>query len=148
LTDSSVVFKLLELTTKIEVIPDKEYFKIGEVAGLLNVESHVIRYWEENFSIIRPYITKSKYRLFRKKDVITLLQLKVLIKERKFTLKGAKQIIRKYRQLPQSANLQKNAAKIIPRDLHSNEFEYLKEIRDNLIKLKTKILTIKEKIST
>src|SRR5438067_2171032 len=71
-------------------LPDKLYFKIGEVAGLVGVKPYVLRYWESEFSIVKPTKTKSKHRLYRRKDVETLLQIKQLLHDERFTIAGAR----------------------------------------------------------
>jgi DNA-binding transcriptional MerR regulator len=70
-------------------IPDKLYFKIGEVSKLVGVAPYVLRFWETEFKQIKPKRTKSGQRLYRKKDVETLLKIKHFLHEKKFTIKGA-----------------------------------------------------------
>jgi DNA-binding transcriptional MerR regulator len=71
-------------------VPDKLYFKIGEVASISNVKQHVLRYWESEFSSIRPQKSKSNQRLYRRRDVEAILAIKHLLYDRKFTIEGAK----------------------------------------------------------
>jgi DNA-binding transcriptional MerR regulator len=71
-------------------IPDKAYFRIGEVSKLLGLEPYVIRYWESEFKSIRPERTKSDQRLYRRKDVVELQLIKTLLYEDQFTILGAK----------------------------------------------------------
>lgn len=71
-------------------IPSKLFFRIGEVARLLGVEPHVIRYWEGEFPVLRPKKASSKHRLFRKPDVDTLFTIKKLLYEEKYTIAGAR----------------------------------------------------------
>lgn len=73
-----------------EQLPDKLYFKIGEVADIVGVKPYVLRYWESEFSVIKPAKTRSKHRLYRRKDVETLLQIKQLLHEQRFTIEGAR----------------------------------------------------------
>ncbi len=73
-----------------EQLPDKLYFKIGEVAEIVGVKPYVLRYWESEFSMIKPTKTRSKHRLYRRKDVETLLQIKRLLHEQRFTIEGAR----------------------------------------------------------
>jgi DNA-binding transcriptional MerR regulator len=75
-------------------LPDKLYFKIGEVADLVGVKPYVLRYWESEFSILKPTKTKSKHRLYRRKDVETLLQIKQLLHNERFTIEGARKRIK------------------------------------------------------
>ncbi|MDP3478587.1 MAG: MerR family transcriptional regulator [Desulfoprunum sp.] len=74
-------------------IPDKLYFKIGEVGKLADVPPHVLRYWESEFSAIRPKRANSKQRLYRRADVDLILKLKVLLHERRYTIAGAKKFL-------------------------------------------------------
>jgi DNA-binding transcriptional MerR regulator len=73
-----------------EQLPDKLYFKIGEVAEIVGVKPYVLRYWETEFSMVRPTKTRSKHRLYRRKDVEMLLQIKRLLHEQRFTIEGAR----------------------------------------------------------
>ncbi|MFH1625940.1 MAG: MerR family transcriptional regulator [Pseudomonadota bacterium] len=75
-------------------IPDKLYFKIGEVSEITGVETHVLRYWESEFNIIRPSRTRSKQRLYRRKDLELILEIKKLLHEERFTIAGAKKRLR------------------------------------------------------
>lgn len=71
-------------------LPDKLYFKIGEVAAVVGVQPYVLRYWESEFSIVRPSKSRSKHRLYRRRDVETLLQIKRLLHDERFTIEGAR----------------------------------------------------------
>src|SRR6185436_18419240 len=72
-------------------IPDKLYFKIGEVSELLGVEAYVLRYWETEFPGLSPKKSGTGHRLYRRKDVELLLRIKHLLKEKRFTIEGARQ---------------------------------------------------------
>jgi len=74
----------------ITAIPDKNYFRIGEVAKILGVEPYVVRYWESEFTKVRPVRTKSDQRLYRRQDVEELLKVRALLYDDKFTIAGAK----------------------------------------------------------
>jgi DNA-binding transcriptional MerR regulator len=74
-------------------IPDKLYFKIGEVSDLLGVESYVLRYWETEFATLSPKKSGTGHRLYRRKDVELLLRIKHLLYDRKFTIEGARQTL-------------------------------------------------------
>ena len=74
-------------------IPDKLYFKIGEVADLLGVEPYVLRYWEGEFPSVAPKKSGTGHRLYRRKDVEVLLRIKHLLYEKKFTIEGARQYL-------------------------------------------------------
>ncbi len=75
-------------------IPEKSYFKIGEVSKIVGVEPYNIRYWESQFRAIRPAKTKSKQRLYKRRDIETLLKIKKLLYEEGFTISGAKKRLR------------------------------------------------------
>src|SRR4249920_4207502 len=72
-------------------IPDKLYFKIGEVSELLGVETYVLRYWETEFPSLAPKKSGTGHRLYRRKDVELLLRIKHLLYEKRFTIDGARQ---------------------------------------------------------
>src|SRR5436305_11544741 len=74
-------------------IPDKLYFKIGEVSNLLTVEPYVLRFWETEFPKLAPKKTDKGQRMYRRKDVELLLQIKHLLYEKKFTIEGARQFL-------------------------------------------------------
>ncbi len=71
-------------------IPDKLFFKIGEVAEIAGVEQHVLRYWEDEFDVLKPNKNKSVKRLYQKKDIDQVLEIKQLLYKDKFTIAGAK----------------------------------------------------------
>ncbi len=72
------------------VIPEKIYFKIGEVCDLVGVEAHVLRYWETEFSMLSPQKNKSGQRSYRRKDVEMALRIKQLLYNEMFTIAGAR----------------------------------------------------------
>lgn len=72
-------------------IPDKLYFRIGEVASLLAVEPYVLRYWETEFRGLTPKKSGTGHRLYRRKDVELLLKIKHLLYEKRYTIEGARQ---------------------------------------------------------
>mmetsp|Transcript_14961 Transcript_14961/g.7286 ORF Transcript_14961/g.7286 Transcript_14961/m.7286 type:complete len:120 (+) Transcript_14961:715-1074(+) len=78
-----------------DLIPDKFYFRIGEVSDIARVDPSVLRFWETEFDEIRPKRTSSGQRLYRKKDVHIVLTIKELLYNQKFTIQGAKQHLKK-----------------------------------------------------
>lgn len=74
-------------------IPDKLYFKIGEVAAHLKVKTHVLRYWETEFSALQPIKSRSNQRLYRRKDLEIALLIKDLLYRQGFTIAGARKKI-------------------------------------------------------
>ncbi len=74
-------------------IPDKLYFRIGEVSRLLGVEPYVLRYWETEFKTLHPKKSGTGHRLYRRKDVELLLNIKELLYSKRYTIEGARQAL-------------------------------------------------------
>jgi len=84
-------------------IPDKLYFKIGEVSELLGVEAYVLRYWESEFPVLSPKKSGTGHRLYRRKDVELLLRIKHLLYDKRFTIEGARQSLQSEAKAPKLA---------------------------------------------
>ena len=78
-------------------IPDKLFFRIGEVSQLVGVEPYVLRYWESEFPALSPKKSSTGQRMFRRKDVELLLNIKHLLYDEKFTIEGARKALRSAR---------------------------------------------------
>jgi DNA-binding transcriptional MerR regulator len=76
------------------VIPDKLYFRIGDVARLLALPAYVLRFWETEFPQLRPNKAGTGQRLYRRKDVEIALRIKTLLYEQGYTIPGARQVLR------------------------------------------------------
>jgi len=72
-------------------LPDKLFFKVGEVSTLTGVPAYVLRFWETEFGRIKPKRTPSGQRLYRRTDVELILRIKHLLYDKKFTIQGARQ---------------------------------------------------------
>jgi len=79
-------------------IPEKQYFKIGEVSEILDVEPYVLRYWESEFKILKPTRTRARQRLYHKRDLELLMEIKHLLYDEKFTIAGAKKRLQEMRK--------------------------------------------------
>ncbi len=79
-------------------IPDKLFFKIGEVAELAGVEQHVLRYWEDEIESLKPKKNKSGQRLYQRKDVELVFEIKQLLYAEKFTVAGAKKQLKQHKK--------------------------------------------------
>lgn len=79
-------------------IPDKLFFKIGEVAEVAGVEQHVLRYWEDEFATLQPNKNRSGQRLYEKKDVELILEIQHLLYMEKYTIAGAKKKLKENRK--------------------------------------------------
>ena len=73
-----------------KAIPNKLFFKIGEVCDLLGVEPYVLRFWETEFPNLAPQKSKAGHRVYRRKDVEKILKVKELLYEKGFTIAGAR----------------------------------------------------------
>jgi DNA-binding transcriptional MerR regulator len=73
------------------IIPEKLFFKIGEVCDLLDVQAHVLRYWETEFPMFAPQKNRAGQRTYRRRDVEMALRIKELLYDEKYTIAGAKQ---------------------------------------------------------
>ncbi|EKD41199.1 MAG: MerR family transcriptional regulator [uncultured bacterium] len=76
------------------IIPDKLYFKIGEVSDLVGVKAYVLRYWESEFKEIAPVKSQTNQRLYRRKDVEMLLRVRHLLYRERYTISGAKKVLK------------------------------------------------------
>ncbi len=97
------------LQTGAPEIPDKLYFKIGEVSELLGVEPYVLRYWETEFPVLSPKKSGTGHRLYRRKDVELLLRIKHLLRDKRFTIEGARQSLQAEARAPKPPRIPKQA---------------------------------------
>jgi DNA-binding transcriptional MerR regulator len=107
-------------------VPDKLYFKIGEVSRIVGVQPYVLRYWETEFDLLKPGKAPSRHRLYKKRDVELLLEIKRLLYAEGYTIEGArkrlKQTKKEERQqlkLPLSETKYKTTLVRIKKDLQS-----------------------------
>ena len=107
-------------------IPDKLYFRIGEVSDLVGVEPYVLRYWETEFPAVGPKKSGAGHRMYRRKEVELLLKIKYLLYDRKFTIEGARQYLNSEAKMSKL----KSPAKGEQRELFSTD--RLPEIRKEL----------------
>ena len=123
-------------SVEFENIPDRLYYKIGEVSQIVGVKPHVLRYWETEFPMIKPYKKDSKQRLYRKRDLRLLLIIKKLLYEEMYTIAGAKQVLKKLKE-------QETGAK--DRQLYFKFYQenYKAQLRD----IKKELLEIKKILS-
>ena len=124
-----------EVTQQSE-LPNKLYFRIGEVAKIVGVKPYVLRYWETEFSILKPGKTPSRHRLYRRRDVETLLDIKMLLYEEGFTIAGAKKKLKENedgredeKDLPPLAPLEEPISALPQNHTH---LQLLRSIRDDL----------------
>src|SRR6267142_3040961 len=89
-------------------IPDKLYFRIGEVSDLVGVEPYVLRFWETEFPAVGPKKSGSGHRMYRRKEVELLLKIKYLLYEKKFTIEGARQYLNSEAKMSKRKSLEKS----------------------------------------
>jgi DNA-binding transcriptional MerR regulator len=97
-------------------LPDKLFFKIGEVAQIIGVRPHVLRYWETEFSALRPMKTRGAHRVYRRRDVELAMLVKRMLQDEGLTIAGAKKRLREIdrERVPSSAPAATEAAPAAP----------------------------------
>ena len=105
------------------VVPDKLYFRIGEVSDLCRLPAYVLRFWETEFPQLKPVKSSTGQRMYRRKDVEAVLKIKQLLYEEGFTIAGARQ------QLRSDLKVEKNQA---PLPFPSHSANELKRLRHGL----------------
>lgn len=73
-----------------DLIPDKLFYRIGEVSRITGVEPYVLRYWETEFPFLRPRKSNSGHRIYTKRDIELVLEIKRLLYEEKYTIEGVR----------------------------------------------------------
>ena len=111
-------------------IPDKLYFRISEVSKLTGLEPYVLRYWESEFKLIKPVRTKSRHRLYRRKDLNIILEIKRLLYEEQYTIAGAKKRLEDIIREEKSEAIAKK--KLDPKKVLLDTLEELKSLRNSL----------------
>jgi DNA-binding transcriptional MerR regulator len=105
------------------IVPDKLYFRIGEVSTLCRLPAYVLRFWETEFPQLKPVKSSTGQRMYRRKDVEAVLRIKKLLYEEGFTIVGARQ------QLRSDVKIDKSQA---PLPFPSHSVSDLKRIRHGL----------------
>jgi DNA-binding transcriptional MerR regulator len=113
---------------EIPEIPDKLYFRIGEVAKLAGIKPYVLRFWESEFHGLGPKKSGTGHRLYRRKDVELVLEIKRLLYDRRYTIEGARKVLesKPKRHLSNPAMPNKQT------ELFSAGFSFQKELRKEL----------------
>ena len=113
-------------------IPDKLFYKIGEAAQLASLRPSILRYWETEFSVLQPGKSSTGQRLYSKKDLETIFEIKRLLYSEKLTIQGARKVIAKRGK---GAVPEENADDRVQSDMVrviGEVREELKQIRDSL----------------
>jgi DNA-binding transcriptional MerR regulator len=107
---------------------ERLYYRIGEVSRITGLKPHVLRYWESEFRVIKPYKGGSLQRLYRKKDLDLILKIKKLLYQDGFTIAGAK---KKIRDLERAENKQMKL-RLVEKGSNGKDRELLLSIREEL----------------
>lgn len=113
------------------LIPQKLFFRIGEVASLLKVKTSVLRFWETEFEFIQPDKSKSGHRVYQRKEVERLLHIKKLLYVDRFSIEGAKKHFKESKKTKEKMNVNRIE---ISKSLDSKTQDALMEIHQDKIK--------------
>ena len=98
-----------------ELLPsDKLYYRIGEVSEITGVKTYVLRYWESEFRGMVPQKSRSKQRLYKRRDIELILLIKKLLYDERYTIAGARQRIKELNSVRQGTAPKAEAAKAVP----------------------------------
>lgn len=115
-------------------LPDKLYFKIGEVSQITGLEAYVLRYWETEFADLAPGKSRHNQRLYKKRDVELILKIKALLYDEKFTISGARNYLKKELKEKKTEKNQMNLdLEVSPKLPEIDGFR--EEVRDTLQKI-------------
>jgi DNA-binding transcriptional MerR regulator len=106
-------------------VPDKLFYKIGEVARLTSLRPSILRYWETEFSVLQPHKSRSGQRLYTRKELDLVLDIKRVLYSEKLTIEGARRAMakrRKWRE-PRETPADQTSAEIL---------QVIKEVKDDL----------------
>ena len=105
------------MATSLPVIPAKRYFTIGEVAELCDVKPHVLRYWEQEFTQLRPMKRRGNRRYYQHHEVLMIRRIRELLYERRFTISGARNQLRERGTVGQQVVVLADSLEVEPQDL-------------------------------
>ena len=114
-----------------EPASDKRYYRIGEVSRITGVKPYVLRYWESEFRWMAPQKSRSKQRLYRRRDIDMILLIKKLLYEQRFTIAGAR---KKLRDL--GANRALQSGSLVVETDHRTRY---RKIRDELASIRAQL---------
>lgn len=121
-------------------IPNKLYFRIGEVAKLAGIKPYVLRFWETEFPALGPKKSGTGHRLYRRKDVELVLEIKRLLYEKRFTIEGARKFLGAQ---PKAASVKNTATPRQQRALFERPLPQIEEIRRELADI-LQLLTVSD----
>jgi DNA-binding transcriptional MerR regulator len=116
-------------------IPNKLYFRIGEVAKLAGIKPYVLRFWESEFAGLGPKKSGTGHRLYRRKDVELVLEIKRLLYEKRFTIEGARKVLEAKPKRSEAAKPAATNARRRQGELFSGTSSFYQEMRKELAEL-------------
>ena len=138
-------------------IPEKQYFKIGEISDILELERYVLRYWESEFKIIKPSRTRAKQRLYHRKDLDILVEIKQLLYDERLTIAGAKRRLqmvkkqaitdKKKTKMIKSSTYKKESDSQVVRTVDNPSFENLGDHKELLFDIRKELELLRSRIS-
>ena len=111
-------------------LPDKLYFKIGEVGQIVGVKPYVLRYWETEFDLLKPGKAPSRHRLYKRNDVELLLEIKQLLYKEGHTIEGARKKLREKKKVNRS-----QLRLPLPEAAHNSTLQRIKKDLESLQRL-------------
>lgn len=134
-------------------LPPKLYFRIGEVASLVGVEPHVLRYWEREFRSIRPSKSAKGQRVYSRRDVENLLRVRDLLYAEGFTIAGAKKKLarggvepREEREVRDERDTRTERETRAERDVEVDEPARGEQLRTQLVELRAEVAAFLEEL--
>ena len=116
------------------------YYSIGEVSDITELKQYVLRYWETEFPHLKPNKNSAGNRIYRQHDIENLIEIKKLLHEEKFTIKGAKQYLKSHKN--DKNEVQKTLNKVLPL-MNKDEIQILKKIKFGIEELLKNVDSLK-----
>src|ERR1700733_12140597 len=113
-------------------IPDKLYFRIGEVARLAGIKPYVLRFWESEFNGLGPKKSGTGHRLYRRKDVELVLEIKRLLYDKRFTIEGARKVLEAKPKRTEPSTTKQTGTRRQQGELFSGPSAFYQELRKEL----------------
>ncbi len=110
-------------------IPDKLFFKIGEVARLTSLRPSILRYWETEFSVLQPQKSRTGQRLYTRKELALVFDIKRLLYSEKLTIEGARRVLAKRGKKAGTSDLAEDHSQV-------EMLQVIREIKDDLRKIR------------
>jgi DNA-binding transcriptional MerR regulator len=129
-----------------DLLIKKLYYSISEVSKITDIEQYVLRYWETEFEELSPQKNRAGNRIYTNKDIQLILYIKELLREKKYTIEGAKKILEDYSQtkppvfeVKEKKNTVESELKLVEEEAKTSTKELLEELRDFLKVIHTKL---------